>query len=371
MAVLLPMPGFAQTVSAMSNDLEISMQTWADVFYVYDFAQPTKPKRQDFLYNHNRHNEFNLNLGILKVAARHNRYRANLAFHSGSYVNDNYANESGTLKNIAEANLGVALNKSGNLWLDAGILPSYTGFESAISSQNFTLTRSLVAENSPYFLSGVNLSYQPNQHWKMGGMVMNGWQRIQRLAGNSLLSFGTQVQYTPYLRTNFVWNTFLGTDDPDSTRRWRLFNNFYFQTKINKRLRIIGGIDLGAQQENKGSSDYHFWYGPIIIGQYQFNSVWRTALRLEYYSDRQGVIINTGTPNGFRTSGVSANVDFVPNPHIYYRLEARLLQSQDNIFSLHSSPSKNNFFIATSMSIDFSTILNQQARSANTIRIAK
>jgi hypothetical protein len=71
-----------------------------------------------------------------------------LAFHAGTDSNDHYANEPGLLKNIYEANVGISLNKKNNLWVDAGVMPSHIGFESAISMDNWYLTRSLLAENS-------------------------------------------------------------------------------------------------------------------------------------------------------------------------------------------------------------------------------
>ena len=40
-------------------------------------------------------------------------------------------------------------------------------------------------------------TFHPNQHWEMSGLMMNGWQRMQRLEGNSLTSFGIQVNFSP------------------------------------------------------------------------------------------------------------------------------------------------------------------------------
>jgi hypothetical protein len=100
-------------------------------------------------------------------------------------MNSNYAAESGVLKNIYEANVGVKISKHKNLWIDAGILPSHIGFESAVSKDCFTLTRSMQAENSPYFESGAKISYtSDNGKWFVSGLVLNGWQRIQRIDGN-------------------------------------------------------------------------------------------------------------------------------------------------------------------------------------------
>lgn len=155
------------------------------------------------------------------------------------------------MKSVFEANIGISLNEKNNLWLDAGIMPSHIGFESAISMDNWTLTRSLLAENSPYFLSGAKLTFNPNEKWELAGLILNGWQRIQRLEGNSLPSFGTQMKFSPNESTTLNWSAFIGTDDPDQLRRMRYFNNFYGQFQLTDRFGLITGFDFGAQQIQK------------------------------------------------------------------------------------------------------------------------
>ncbi len=148
---------------------------------------------------------------------------------------------------------------------------SHIGFESALSSDNLTLIRSLLAENSPYFISGVKLTYSPNEKWDLAALVFNDWQRIKRVEGNSLLSFGTQVNYHPTERPTLNWSTFVGTDDPDSTRRMRYFNNFYGIFQISKKIALITGFDIGFQQREKGSSRYGVWFSPVVIAQFAIN----------------------------------------------------------------------------------------------------
>lgn len=336
----------------------INLSGFADVFYVYDFNQPQDAERQSFLFNHNRHNEFNLNLGLVKLALEQPKYRANIALQTGTYANDNYAAEPGLLKNIFEATVGISLNAQNNLWIDAGILPSHIGFESAISMDNMTLTRSLLAENSPYFLTGVKLTYNPNKKWEIAALVVNGWQRIQRLEGNSLLSFGTQVNFSPNEKTTFNWSTFIGTDDPDDTRRMRYFNNVFGQFQLTENFKFISGFDIGIQQETKGSSYYDLWFSPIIIGQLSLNKSWSTAFRLEFYKDETGIIIPTSTANGFQTTGLSLNLDYSPSPNIMCRLEARWLNSKDEIFESQTNSTHNNFIVGTSIAIKFSELIS-------------
>lgn len=150
------LPALAQDSTA-SDPLSITGYT--EIYYQYDFNKPADGKRPGFIYNHNRHNEVNLNLGYLKASYNGKNSRVNLAAAAGTYMNANYSAEPGVLKNIQEANAGLRVSKKQNIWLDAGILPSHIGFESAVSKDCPTLTRSLLAENSPYFETGAKLTY--------------------------------------------------------------------------------------------------------------------------------------------------------------------------------------------------------------------
>jgi hypothetical protein len=59
--------------------------------------------------------------------------------------------------------MGVSLNADNNLWLDVGLFPLNLGFESALSIDNMTLTRSLAAESSLYVLTVAQLTYNPTE----------------------------------------------------------------------------------------------------------------------------------------------------------------------------------------------------------------
>jgi len=343
----------AQQDTLWNEKPALNFSGFLDVFYVYDFYKPSTSRRQEFLYNHNRHNEFNLNLALLHVAVENPKYRANLALHAGTYSQDNYANESSVFRNIFEANVGIALHKKNILWLDVGILPSHIGFEGAISADNKTLTRSLLAENSPYFLTGAKLSYELKPHLNIDLLALNGWQRIQRLQGNSLLSVGSQLDFKAKDNLRINWSTFVGTDDPDATRRMRYFNNVYSEIQLTKKMALVAGFDFGWQQKYKKSKNYDFWFSPVAIAQYEINTKWKTAFRVEHYNDPFGVIVQNLESNGFQTSGLSYNVDYLPSKNLACRIETRWLGSNDFIFNTNENSSKHNWIIAMSLAIKF------------------
>ena len=335
-----------------------SITGFTEVFYAYDFNEPVGNRRHDFLYSHNRHNEFNLNIGFVNLALQHKKYRVMLTMQTGTYAVDNYAQESGVMQNIYEAYAGLSLNKSNTLWLDIGVMPSHIGFESAISLDNKTLTRSLIAENTPYYSTGAKLSFEPNDKWTVAAVLVNGWQRIQRLEGNSMLSIGTQLSFKPRDGMLFNWSTFYGTDDPDISRRKRFLSNFFAQVDLSDRWSFDAGFDWGNQQSMKDSSEYDVWFGPILIVQYNINNHWSAAFRYEYYDDETGIIISAGPELDFKTTGISLNLDYTPVNDVSFRVEGRWFDSQGRIFISDGSPSNSNFAMTASMAIRFSSLLN-------------
>jgi len=342
----------AKTAAPAPNPF--SFNGFVEAYYQYDFNKPTDNNRPGFIYSHNRHNEFNLNIGFLKGSYNAERVRANIAIAAGTYMNANYAAETGVLKNVYEANAGLKISKKKNLWIDAGIFSSHIGFESAVSKDCWTLTRSMLADNSPYFESGAKLTYtSDNNKWLVSGLVLNGWQRIKRVDANSLMSYGTQLQFKPNANITLNYSTFIGTDKPDSARLWRYFHNVYGIFNVTSKFGIIAGFDIGSEQKTKGSNDFNTWYTPVLILKYTVNSKWAIAARGEYYDDRYGVIIASGTPNGFKTAGYSLNVDYAPISNAVIRLEARTLNSKDDIFSTGNGVTNNNTFITSSIAVSF------------------
>ncbi len=360
MFIVLPLPSLAQKdADSLNTSALLRLESYWEAFYTYDFNKPQDLQRQNFLFNHNRHNSVYLNLGVMKLNYESDRIRSNFAVHGGTYVNDNYVAEPGLLKNVHEANVGVALSKHKKTWLDAGVMPSYIGFESAIGYSNWTLTRSLLAENSPYFVTGMKFAFNPNERLAIATLLMNGWQRIQWVMRSSFPAFGTQINFKRTENQIFNWSSFLGKIDLSDSVRLRFFNNFYAQFSPAKKWKFIAGFDFGMQQALENSQRIHTWFSPVLISQFSINTNWKSALRLEYYHDPKLLVVSSPNGQAFRTSGISINVDYSPFPELLWRLEARWLQSAEPIFKAGGNWSKNNVFITTSCSIQLSKILKQ------------
>ena len=345
-------PAIAQDSIQTKNLLTIS--GYVEAYYNHDFNQPVNNTVPGFLYNFNRANEVNVNLAFIKANYATDRVRANVSLATGTYMNANYGAEPGVLKNIYEANVGMKLSKSSNLWLDAGIMPSHIGFESAVGKDNWTLSRSLLAENSPYFESGAKLGYtSKNEKLYIAAMYLNGWQRIQRADGNSTPAFGTQITYKPTSAITLNYSTFIGNDKPDSLKQMRYFHNVYGIFQLTPTFGLTAGFDFGSEQKVKGSNGYNNWYTPVLIARFAPTDKIRMAARGEYYADKNGVIISTGTANGFKTLGYSLNFDYLPVENVMWRLEARSFNSKDAIFTHDDRVKRQNYFITTSIALSF------------------
>ncbi len=351
--VLTSIAVMAQDSTKEQNN-PLSFNGYAEAYYSYDFNKPVDNNRPSFFYSYNRHNEFNVNLAFVKCSYNADRIRGNIALAAGTYVNANYAAEPGVLKNIYEGNVGVKISKKDNLWIDAGIFASHIGFESAIGKDCGTLTRCILADNTPYFESGVKLTYTTkDSKWVLSALVLNGWQRITRIPGNSLMSWGTQLTFTPSGKAAINYSTFLGTDKPDSARLWRFYHNLYSIFQLNDKIGLTLGFDIGTEQKSKGNSNKNTVYSPVVIVKFVPSNKWAIAVRGEYYSDANGVFIATGTPNGFKTWGASINFDRSITGNMVWRTEFRTLQSKDAVFTKAGSMTNNNSFMTTSLALKF------------------
>lgn len=342
---------FAQT---QNEQPALTFSGYLETYYGYDFANPADHNRPGFIYSYNRHNEVNLNLGFVKAAYAKENVRANLALMAGTYANANLSAEPGVLRNILEANAGVKISKTKNIWIDAGIFSSHLGFESAIGKDCWSLTRGLIAENSPYYQSGLKIGYTSEDgKWFVCGHLLNGWQRIQRVEGNNTPAFGHQLTYKPNDKVTLNSSSFVGSDKPDTQRQMRYFHDFYAIIQASPKIAVTAGFDVGMEQTAKGSSAYNTWYTPILMFRFAASDKVNITLRGEYYQDENGVIIATGTRNGFQTWGYSANVDYAIRDNILWRVEARGFRSKDAIFTRDGATTKDNFLLATSLAISF------------------
>lgn len=323
---------------------------YSEIYYSYNFSDPLNKENASFLYNHKRHNEPSINLILAKVAYNEKKIRSNLAVMNGNYAWYNLVAEPRWAQYINEANIGLKISKNKNIWLDAGIMPSHIGFESAVSADCYTLTRSILAENSPYYETGVKLSYKGQfEKFSTAILYLNGWQKIKRTTGIKKSSFGLLLNYKPNTKLSINYNNFIGSDKPDSINTLRIFHNFYIAYEASSKLGFIVGVDIGRDKYNK--NDYGIWYSPILISRFGISNKLKLAARLEYYSDEKQIIISNKNVNQFKCFGASLGLDYSFSNRIVFRSELKKYSASNAIFENGISNHETNTLFTTSLSL--------------------
>ena len=323
-------------IAQSDSSKSFKISGYLETYYSFDFSNPLNHEKPDYNYNYKKHNQLNVNLAFVKASYQAKQFRSNLALMTGNYAMYNLSAEPNWAKPIFEANVGVKLLKDNDLWIDAGVMPSHIGFESAVGSDCWNLTRSILAENSPYFESGIKLNYtNKKQDVYVALHLLNGWQKIAITDDNQKPCVGVQFNYKPSNSLTLNYSNFLGNINAAGTNAFRTFHNLYAIYDPSPKQAFIFGFDIGTQKANNTKTAV--WYTPVLISKINLSAKSKIAARIEYYSDQQQIIIPTATQRGYQTFGASINYDYQISPKILWRSELKKYDSIDPIFKYTQS----------------------------------
>lgn len=345
---------YAQKTSGLNIDSTLTISGFIETYYGYDFQEPNSKRRPGFLYNHARHNEVNVNLGLLKLSYNEDRIRGNLGLMVGNYVTENLSAEPLAMRNIYEANIGVKLLKKHDFWLDIGIMESNLGFESVIGPNNWMMTRSLLAENSPYYLNNAKLTYTTrNKKWMFAGLFSNGWQIM--VDGHS--SFGHQIQWYPNKKWTINSSSFIGRTNLPTNSNYiegelvqRYFHNFYLKYD-GDQFGIILSVDLGIDQIVGDSIPDSGWFGTALVSRYKLSEKLTVSARGELLFDPESSVVLTPNYNTFLNIGASLNFDYQIHDLVLWRVEGRAFSSKNPIYRYNGQATTSNYYLGTSLSL--------------------
>ncbi len=321
------------------------LSVYGEAYAGYDFNQPSSQTRPGFIVNHHRLNEVTLNL--IRIDYGHTageRSRFKLALQTGTYVERNLAGEPPALRPLAEAYLGFKAKKH-NIWFDFGVFDSHIGFESTKGSNNDMLSRTLMAENSPYFESGMRAMYILPRV-RFGLFVLNGWQQIRRtIPVNCGPALGTQIQW---IAGGFTINssTFFGVLSPAPYRYSRFLHNFWMSySSNNTEHKVTFSADAGLQRisyPNRQGNSY--WGAGALIYRWNATQRWAFSVRGELFFDPDFVLIPpiTAQATTIMFWGGAADVEFKITNSIVGRAEVRSLAC-DNPYFLKSIDNSTPF----------------------------
>lgn len=335
----------SNTISNPPNDYLPIVNVGLDTYYTNSsirFPEQTQP----YVTQAIRTNEFSINHALVNISKNSESYRYALGLHAGTYVQVNYAMEPDQYRPLYQAWAGLALTK--NLWIDLGIFPSHIGGETSLSFQNFNYTRSLVAENSPYYETGARIVWNPLDELKISLYFLNGWQRIKET--NLDKAIGTELQYTFNKNWLLNYSTFIGNEaENKEQRQTRYFNDFYLKGKFYDWWEFYLIYDIGIQrkplvswvdnlftldnlQKNISKESYSRWEGFAIQFYFHLNTYWKIGIRAEGFYDPNEILVKTYTNNGYSLESGSLNLDFLPYEMMKFRIEGKYNSAWDKIY---------------------------------------
>jgi len=348
----------ATTTAAPDTAVKVTFGGFVDGYYAYDFNRPPQIDRS-YTTQPARSNEFNINLAFVEAKVDGARVHGRLALQAGTSVQSNYAGEptigsvsgSSLSRHIQEAFAGYKV--ADKLWIDGGIFFSHIGNEAWISRDNWTYSRSFVAEYTPYYETGVRAVWQATPTFTVTGVVVNGWQNISET--NSDKAVGLRLDYALSPTVTVSYDNFFGNEQPDTARsRLRIFNEALLKAQVTSAFGIELTADYGLQRRAVGDGNDQFYIG-AIIGRYTLNPKVSLNGRVEYFSDRGSVLTTVPAgADGFRSGGASIGVDVAPQSRLLWRTELRGFNARDHVFPNRSTTdpfSKNDGFVVTSLAL--------------------
>lgn len=282
--------------------------------------------------------------------------RNDLSVYKGQYkLNDVY-------RYLSEAYAGYHFNKWSEINVDAGLFMSYIGLNSFYQQENWEYQASFTSDNTPWFFNGLRVQVFPNEKLKLEGWLINGWQSYAKF--NKMPGIGGNITWTPNSNIKLLSNNYYGTDAAGLPDRIRFHSDnsflmrYYNAPKAKGISRAAFSItgDIGFE---KGNGVNGFRKGDSIQGPAQYfisamvyHRIWFAQNKLAFTCGgglmsnpgRYLVLLPTGeasplpNPNNptltegkypfsanagdvFKAWDVSANLDFMPNQSITYRVE--------------------------------------------------
>lgn len=327
--ILMSLPAFSQTTWQGKKNIntQFTLSGFGDIYFGRHLGK--YGKKEDFYYNHKVNNKIRTNLLLIKGEFTSARIHATLGLMTGDYSQYNLAAEPNWAKPLNEAFVGIKLLKKYNLWWDAGIYSSFIGIESSISSDCPTLTRSIVAENSPYFLSGTRLLFtSENKKNELGFHVLNGWQRIAFDPLITRPSFGAHYKRKLNDHTSLMYGVFYGSIYPDTLTTNRFYQHANLNWKKNK-WEIWATLDVGLEAT-------YLWGLAQLIANYTFDSHWSMTQRLEVYYDPNNRCARIGALKETTIGAYAVCTNYALNKNILFRFEPKFLMATESILKSKS-----------------------------------
>jgi hypothetical protein len=305
--------GHFSHAQSIAKDIQYNFETYMG------FDLDNQNSAPAYVYNHHYLKSPRINYALVDWRKSVQNWNFQLGIHDGDYVRRNYSDQPTWAKLISSAQIQFTPRKLNSLKITAGIFPSHIGFETAWIQNNLTLTRSLLAENSPFYESGIHTQYtSKNNKLTLGLLALTGWQQAHLTTPAKKASWGWSSSYQLNPQILLSYNGFWGYQNATGFQP-KSYHNFY-STLQQEDWKFIVGLDW--EQINNPLQKQH-WYSPVFIAARTFNAQWQVSCRIESLIDEYSLVLTDNTRSLQQESTFGFTTTYFSKSQFQWRLECK------------------------------------------------
>ena len=290
---------------------------------------------------------------------------------------------------LAEANAGYHFNVLHGINVDAGMFMSYLGLNSYYQVENWEYQASFTSDNTPWFFNGMRIQIFATKKLKIEPWIINGWQSYGTF--NRQPGVGGNVTWCPNENIKMLSNDYYGNDAALLPGRKRFHSDNSFLARYYNRPKSKGiskmafsltadmgfekgdGVNGFTSSTTKGPAQYFFslmFYNRVWFSKNHF--AWTIGGGYMQNPGRYLVLAPSGdasplpNPNNPTTTegthpfslnpgdqfygwDCSTNLDWMPNQHILFRIEAVHRQASVGYFAGHGGVTSPTGYTTTAL----------------------
>lgn len=328
-----------------------------DSYYAIHDPGPTT-RNATFMTTASRHNEIGVNLLAIGAKLEHAKLTGAAVAQFGTSVDALYdgspvSGRREIWKHIQQANVGY---KTGDFHLEAGVLPSLVGRESFISTENWNYTRAMIADATPYYVTGLRATWRFIPTMSASLTAFNGWDTHGDR--NSYKSGQLRVAWFPSDRFTVEYTLLAGVEQvlvEGAKKPVRIFNDAVASYQLHKRIDLALEAWFGTEQgyevedRRKGTVTQKWllrdpsYFSGALWARWRFADTTYVAIRGEAVDDAAGVLTGRGARTndapekgpapGQRMFGGTVTLGWQPHPRFLARIEAMHRAASERYFA--------------------------------------
>jgi hypothetical protein len=328
------------TVDDIKNLLGLSIYLQGG--YNYNFANPDSEENGLRIFDH-KANAFTLDLAQIvfnkDAAVGGVGYRLKLsAGETAKFIHAAGLGNSDDPFDLTEAYIDYIAPVGKGLKFQFGKFVTMHGAEVIEARDDMNYSRGLLFNYAiPFTHTGLMIGYPFSDKFGVNFYVVNGWDNFSKDVGGSK-TLGLSFNYTPADQFSFVENLMNGREvvvSGSDLRTDRFLSDTVITVKPVKNLTFVVNTDYatqsGASPIDGGEAK---WWGIAGYAKYDFSDLFSTAVRGEYFDDRDG--FRTGTPQ--KAKEITLTPEFRVAKNLIVRPEYRHDWSDQTVFDSHSIP---------------------------------